>query len=54
MSKLDLKLRIAITIVLVGIAVFLIYPPLDTKDREGKLNLGLDLRWYPHGHGCED
>lgn len=48
MSKIDLKWRILITVILVGIAIYAIYPPLDTADQEGKLNLGLDLQGGIH------
>ena len=48
LSKIDLKWRILITVILVGIAIYAIYPPLDTADREGKLNLGLDLQGGIH------
>lgn len=52
MSKLALKWRILITIVLVGLAVYGMYPPLDPDGpegpEEGKLSLGLDLQGGMH------
>ncbi|MBN1297316.1 protein translocase subunit SecD [bacterium] len=52
MSKLDLKWRILMTIILVGLAVYGMYPPLDPDgpegEKEGKLNLGLDLQGGMH------
>ena len=51
MSKIALKWRILITIVLLGLAVYGMYPPLDPDGdgpATGKLNLGLDLQGGIH------
>ena len=48
MSRIDLKWRILITIVLLGVALYAVYPPLDYGDKEGKINLGLDLQGGIH------
>jgi len=52
LSKLDLKWRILITVILLGFAVYGIYPPLDPDGpdgpKEGKLSLGLDLQGGMH------
>ncbi|MCD4653660.1 protein translocase subunit SecD [bacterium] len=51
MSKIDLKWRVLITVVLLGIAVYGMYPPLDPDGagpKEGKLSLGLDLQGGMH------
>ncbi len=55
MNKIDLRWRVIITILIVGAAVYMMYPPLDTLDpetgdviTEGKLNLGLDLQGGIH------
>ncbi|MBN1880023.1 protein translocase subunit SecD [bacterium] len=51
MSKIALKWRILITIVLLGVAIYAMYPPLDPDGdgpKEGKLSLGLDLQGGIH------
>lgn len=52
MNRIDLKWRILITLVLLGLAIYGMYPPLDPDgpqgEQEGKLNLGLDLQGGIH------
>ncbi len=51
MSKIDLKWRILIMIILIGIGFFMVYPPWDPDGdgpKRGKINLGLDLQGGMH------
>jgi len=49
--KLDLKLRALISLLLVGAAFYMLFPPLDPDGdgpKKGRLNLGLDLQGGMH------
>ena len=51
MSKLDLKWRLLISIVVVGLAFYAMYPPIvpeNSEGKRGKINLGLDLQGGMH------
>ncbi len=48
MSKLDLKWRILISLAVLGIGFYLMWPPLDFGSQKGKINLGLDLQGGMH------
>ena len=50
----NLKWKVTLIVIVVGLALFLGYPPLDVRDqagnitKEGKINLGLDLQGGMH------
>ncbi|MBN1356324.1 protein translocase subunit SecD [bacterium] len=51
MSKIDLKWRILFTVIVIGVGLYMMYPPLDPDGEgpeRGKINLGLDLQGGMH------